>query len=152
MFVCKVQLFGPELSGELSNDWCRTTLTHHHTDRHTLLCCLFGPTFSWYFVLRNDHPVSCSHTNTRCCMPTHPHNGWTDAVLMWLHGKCCKSQSPRPASFVCPQLFRPVACIVLPGSLPGALWLKTSSLIGPERDREELFLLRLVRSRVVVSF
>lgn len=50
-----------------------------------------------------------------------------------------KSWSLHPASFVCPQLFRPVACIVLPGSLPEALWPESSSLIGPKRDREKFF-------------
>lgn len=78
-------------------------------------------------------------------------NTATQQLLKQTQCKCSTSQSPRPASFVCPQLFRPVACIVLPGSLPGALWLQTSSLIGPERDREGLFLLRLPRMAWVVE-
>lgn len=106
-------------------------------------------------VMGHMPPLPHAHART----PTHIqidilalslHHTYT--ALLWLCVKCSKSQSPRPASFVCPQLFRPGACIVLPGSLPEALWPETSSLIGPQRDRGELFLLCLVCCSIMFCF
>lgn len=139
---------GPDISGELSR-W----LTQDNPDPsshwlpHTPLLAFWqqflqGPPFCLWVCPHNGDGTHASSSITH----THSH---TDTVLVWLCVKCSKSQSPRPASFVCPQLFRPGACIVLPGSLPEALWPETSSLIGPERDREELFLLWLLCSSLM---
>lgn len=148
------------------DDWRRTTPTRHPTDCHTLLCCLFGSNFSrgppsvfeFVPIMVMGHMPSPPHTDTHCCI-THARGDTfllflsiMHTALVWLCVKCSKSLSPRPASFVCPQLFRPGARIVLLGSLPEALWPETLSLIGPERHREELFLLCLVCSSIMFSF
>lgn len=131
--------WSPRLEGKFPDEWCRTTpplITHWLP--HS--CCLFGSGFSrdptfclWDCPHYGDGTRHLTHTHTHTrslsLFPSHMHS-----EKAWLCDRCSKSRLPDPASFVCPQLFRPGACIVLAGSLPAALWPEPCLLMGPERE------------------